>query len=109
MYLRALFQSAFFLKSIFVVSLFILIFIASVSYKHTIALAESSELLVNSYKIQIQLYQVLSYLKDAETGQRGFIISRDSAFLQPYTLAREKTNKSFYILKTQVSQLMLKH
>ena len=100
MYLRALFQSAFFLKSIFVVSLFILIFIASVSYKHTIALTESTELLVHSYKIQIQLYQVLSYLKDAEAGQRGFIISRDTTFLQPYTAAREKTNKSFYILKT---------
>lgn len=103
MYFRSILQSSFFLKIIFVVSLFILIFISSVSYKHTIALTESTELLVHSYKIQIQLDQVLSYIIDAETGQRGFIISRDTVFLQPYNSVREKVNKSFYLLNTLIA------
>jgi len=56
-------------------------------------------LLSHSYKIQIQLEQLLSYLKDAETGQRGYIITHDSVFLIPYIEGREKVNKSFIILK----------
>ena len=56
-------------------------------------------MLSHSYKIQIQLEQLLSYLKDAETGQRGYIITHDSVFLIPYIEGREKVNKSFIILK----------
>lgn len=99
MKLKAIFNSSFFLKIIFALSFFILIFISSVSYKHTIALDESTALLVHSYKIRIRLEQVLSYLKDAETGQRGFIISNDSVFLQPYISCRQKVDESFIILK----------
>ena len=32
---------------------------------------------------------LLSELKDAETGQRGFLITGDSAFLQPYVSVRD--------------------
>lgn len=87
------------LKSIFVISVFILIFISGVSYKHSIALSESTELLNISYKVQIQLEKLLSNLKDAETGQRGFIITGDSAFLHPYYSAHASVQQSFVVLK----------
>ena len=93
------FLYSFFLKSIFVISLFTLLFISGISYKHAISLKTSTDLLSHSYKIQIQLEQLLSYLKDAETGQRGYIITHDSVFLIPYIEGREKVNKSFIILK----------
>ena len=95
-----IFKNSFLLKSIFVIALFVLVFISSVSYKHTISLSESSDLLDHSYKIQIHLEKLLSYLKDAETGQRGFIISKDTLFLQPYNSGREKVNQVFNGLKT---------
>jgi hypothetical protein len=79
--------------------LFILIFISGVSYKHSTALSESTELLNISYKIQIHLERLLSDLKDAETGQRGYIITGDSAFLKPYKNARTRVQKSFVELK----------
>ena len=82
------------------ISLFVLIFIFSVSYKHTIALRESSELLVHSYEIQIKLEQLLSYVKDAETGQRGYIISKDTVFLQPYNSARKNIQEPYLQLKS---------
>lgn len=97
---RAIFISSFFLKIIFVASLFILIFISGVSYKYSNALTESTELLVHSYKIQTELERLIYYLTDAETGQRGFIISRDTVFLEPYNSAREKINKSYHTLKS---------
>jgi len=88
-----------FLKSIFVISLFILLFISGVSYKHANSLDTSTELLSHSYKIQIQLEKIQSCVKDAETGQRGYIITHDSTFLTPYFNGRSKVTKSLAILK----------
>jgi signal transduction histidine kinase len=76
-----------------------LFYISSVSYKHTKALNESSELLVHSYKIQFQLERVLSMLKDAETGQRGYIITRNDIFLKPYKSAQDQIYESYKRLK----------
>jgi signal transduction histidine kinase len=86
-----------------VISVFLLIFISSVSYKHTQALTESTELLIHSYKIQIKLEQLISYIKDAETGQRGYIISKDSIFLQPYISAQARVRAPFNELKLLTS------
>jgi signal transduction histidine kinase/DNA-binding response OmpR family regulator/CHASE3 domain sensor protein len=41
-----------------------------------------------------ELENVISYTKDAETGQRGYLLTGDSVFLQPYFGAREKTQAS---------------
>ncbi len=99
MNLRTIIRSSYILKSIFVISVFILIFISGVSYKHSTALSESPELLNKSYNIQIQLEKLLSNVKDAETGQRGFIITGDSAFLHPYYSAHASVQRSFIVLK----------
>lgn len=99
MNLRTIIRSSYILKSIFVISIFILIFISGVSYKHSIALTESTELLNISYKIQIQLEKLLSNVKDAENGQRGFIITGDSAFLHSYYSAHTSILRSFDVLK----------
>jgi hypothetical protein len=100
---RSLFTSTFFIRSVLVISVFLLLFISSVSYKHTIALKETTELLSHSYKIQIKLEQLLSYIKDAETGQRGYIISRDTIFLQPYNTARQRVEIPYSELKLLTS------
>jgi len=99
MRLNPIFKSAFFLRAVFVLSIFMLLYISSVSYKHTKALNESSELLVHSYKVQYQLEHVLSMLKDAETGQRGYIITRNDIFLRPYKSAQDQIYESYKRLK----------
>ena len=93
MNLRAIFTSSFFIRSILLISIFLLIFLSSVSYKHTNALIESTELLVHSYKIQVKLGQLLAYVEDAETGQRGYLLSKDPVFLNPYDTAQLKTEE----------------
>lgn len=60
-------------------------------------------MLFHSNSIQIKLEQLLSYIKDAETGQRGFIISHDSIFLQPYNSARQKIEEPIADLKMLTS------
>ena len=104
---KTIFSSFFFLKSIFVVSLFLLIFISGITYKHTLALTESSESVVHSYKVHVELEQLLSYIKDAETGQRGYLLTRDSAFLKPFMGANMKANQSFTLLKNLTTDNLL--
>jgi len=45
---------------------------------------------------------LLSCLKDAETGQRGYIISQDTVFLQPYNSARKNVNETYQQLKSLI-------
>lgn len=95
MNLKPFIRSSLFLKGIFLISLFILLLISSISYRHINALTKNSELLGHSYKIQFQLEHILSLLKDAETGQRGYIITQDTVLLSPYKTAEGKILKSF--------------
>ncbi|MFA6150181.1 MAG: CHASE3 domain-containing protein [Chitinophagaceae bacterium] len=99
MRLKDIFTSAIFLKSIFALSLFILVIISAISYKHNSSLTRAKEDLIHSYSVRNELELLHSYMKDAETGQRGFIISNDSSFLAPYLGARKNVNRSFFILK----------
>ncbi|MGC4058604.1 MAG: CHASE3 domain-containing protein [Chitinophagaceae bacterium] len=89
---------SFLLKGIFASSVFILIFISIVSYKHATSLTASSDALQHSYNVRNELEQVISFIKDAETGQRGYLLSHDSSMLVPYLDARDKVNKSMYSL-----------
>lgn len=98
MKLKSIFTSSFFLKNIFAVSLVLLIFISGVSYKHTLTLTDSAELVTHSYEVRVELEQLIKHLTDAESGQRGFMLSRDSVFLEPLELAREKVDESFEML-----------
>ena len=96
---QSIFMHSFFLRSVFTIAVFMLFFISSLSFKHNVAISISTDLLVHSYKIQIQLEQVLSSIKDAETGHRGYLITHDTVFLQPYIRGWVNVNKSFDELK----------
>ncbi len=100
MKVKTVISSSFFLRIAFVAALGIVIFISATSYKHSSALSESSDLVVQSYKTKEKLNQLISEIKDAETGQRGFIITHDLTFLRPYYAAHQKVNSSFRELRT---------
>ncbi len=103
MNLKALTASFKSLKIIFIISLLLIIIISALSYKHINSLSQSVGLVVHAHKIQIELEQLISCLKDAETGQRGYLLTNDSVFLEPFSNARAKVNESFYSLKTLLS------
>lgn len=93
------FNSSNLIRIAFIIAIFILILVSSISYKHNKVLNESSSLVIHTYEINIELERLISNIKDAETGQRGFIISKDTTFLKPYVSSREKVNASFQVLK----------
>ncbi len=99
MKLNSFYKSPIFLKSIFVVSIFAIFFISAVTFKHINLLNDSSKRVKHSYDVNLELERLFSYLKDSETGQRGFLITKDSTFLVPYINAKKKIDRSFSIVK----------
>lgn len=49
-----------------------------------------------------QIARVLSTMKDAETGQRGYILTGSEAYLEPYTLAEGRIGREMSTLRAQL-------
>jgi len=57
-------------------------------------LNKSSDQVIHTALVKLKLEQTLSNLKDAETGQWGYLITHDSVFLEPYFQANSKYEKN---------------
>lgn len=68
----------------------ILVVISAFSYYTIKNLLESRELVGHSNLIILKLEKSISLMKDAETGQRGFLLTDREEFLQPYQGAYQK-------------------
>ena len=99
MRIRRIYASNIFLKSIFVISIFTIFFISVVTYKHISLVNNSFRWVNHSYEINLELERLVSHLKDAETGQRGFLLTQDSAYLAPYLNSKIKIATSFAKVK----------
>lgn len=91
-------KSPLFLKIIFIVSVAVIFFIGGITFKHITVLKKSSHFVTNSHAVNTELERLISYLKDAETGQRGYLLTKDTAFLRPY-------NNSKYLIKNSFNEL----
>ena len=68
----------------FTLALTAIIVIGVVSYRSTDKLTETADWVEHTHKVIEGLEGVLSDLKDAETGQRGFLLAGDEHYLDPY-------------------------
>ena len=68
----------------FALSLILLIAIGAVAYTNISKLTATSEWVTHTHEVLEHIAAVMSQLKDAETGQRGYVITGDEAFLEPY-------------------------
>jgi|GEM_PF-1398010 len=86
------------------VKILFLVYIINISaciffiYNRIHGINESQRWVNRTIRTQLYLEQSLSYLKDAESAQRGFLLTQDSAFLQPYYGAFENTNQSLHFV-----------
>jgi signal transduction histidine kinase/CHASE3 domain sensor protein len=95
MEIMQLHKSPLFLKIIFIVSLAIIFFIGAITFKHITVLKKTSTWISKSYEVNIELERLLSHVKDAETGQRGYLLSKNKSFLKPYDDSNEEIKKSY--------------
>ncbi|WP_189488541.1 response regulator [Asticcacaulis endophyticus] len=72
------------LISLIVVGLFFVI-TGAISYNNIHTLNRDTRQVTQTHDVLLALSEVMSSMKDAETGQRGYIITGDSAYLTPYS------------------------
>lgn len=59
----------------------------TVAYLNLQILKENSQKIFHSHEVIIALAAIRSSAKDAETGQRGYLLTNDEKYLEPYRLA----------------------
>ncbi|HUQ29367.1 MAG TPA: CHASE3 domain-containing protein [Usitatibacter sp.] len=60
---------------------------ATLNVRNVAKLQDQAEVVLHTHEVAAAIVKVLSDLTDAETGQRGFIITGDEQYLDPYTQA----------------------
>ena len=68
----------------FALSLILLMAIGTVAYASISKLTSTSQWVTHTHEVLEHIARIVSLLKDAETGQRGFVITGDEVFLEPY-------------------------
>lgn len=68
----------------FAVAALTLLVIGISGYRSTQHLIENDRWVSHTHEVRTDLADLISSLKDAETGTRGFVIAGDDAFLEPY-------------------------
>ncbi len=76
------------------ISLLLLIVSAIASYFSITNLLESQRLVNHTNQVYVKLEDVISVLKDAETGQRGFLLTGNREFLEPYNGSLSRVNRT---------------
>jgi PAS domain S-box-containing protein len=71
----------------FAVAAALLVFVVWATFERLSALREATALVQHTLLVRGEAEAVASLLKDAETGQRGFIITGNTVYLEPYELA----------------------
>ncbi len=92
---KQLYNSTLLLKVIFTISVAVIFFIAAITYKHITTLKESSKWVEQSHEINVELERLMSYIKDAETGQRGYLLTKNEEYLKPYLTSKSLINNSY--------------
>ncbi len=82
-------------------SLLILFITSLASYLSIQSLIKSAEMVKHSNEVIAKLENVISALTDAETGQRGYLLTSDNGFLEPYTGAKQRALTLLEEIKTE--------
>ncbi|OWR13009.1 response regulator [Chryseobacterium sp. VAUSW3] len=84
-------------------SMLLLLISSTASFISIKNLIESSKMVRESNETIKNLGNVFSLVKDAETGQRGYLLSGDEAFLTPYNNAKAKIAQAITELKSEIT------
>ena len=91
-----------YLRTAFVVGLFVILCIGGFTYKHISELSQTSKVVKDNYSLRSELELIISNLKDAEIGHRGFLLTHDSLFLNPYNESLQKITNNLSRLDTLI-------
>jgi PAS domain S-box-containing protein len=92
------------LLAAFFLALLILGAVGLLSYHTTMDLISATGEVQRSHQVIENVAHLLSALQDAETGQRGYVLTGEPAYLNPYHGARKAIDQSFSDLRVLVAE-----
>jgi signal transduction histidine kinase len=101
--LIAMKRRLFFIITAFVLSLVITMFLSYLLYESYIRSNEQNRRIEHAYKVILQTSALEKFIKEAETGQRGYLLTNDSSFLDPYLSIRKNIKPGYDSLKRLTS------
>jgi PAS domain S-box-containing protein len=78
----------------------ILAFAGWESYRNTVRFSEASEWQKHTYEVLRNIEGLLAGLVDAETGQRGYLLTGEETYLEPYHVAIKSINRTIGDLRS---------
>src|SRR5206468_5584019 len=79
----------------FALTLIVLIVTLVIGLANLRSVFDTSEAVAHTFEVKANLEQLLATLVDAETGARGFVITNDTSYLEPYDRARARIASEF--------------
>jgi len=87
----------------FMAALAVLAFAGWESHRDTVRVAEAASARKQSYEVQRMIVETAARLVDAETGQRGYLLTGNEAYLEPYRGAIKSLDRTMGQLKDLTS------
>ena len=87
----------------FVIATAILVFVGWQSYRNTARFAEADAWQNHTYEVLNLLDNAVGRLSDAETGQRGYLLTGEESYLEPYRAAIKNMDQTIGNLKRLTS------
>jgi PAS domain S-box-containing protein len=84
----------------FVVAAAVMLFVGWESYRDTVRVADAAAARRHSYEVRAALADTAARLVDAETGQRGFLLTGNESYLEPFRQAVGQVEQLLAQLKT---------
>src|SRR3954447_16694333 len=72
----------------FAVVMAAVVVVGTISHQSTTQLVESGKWVAHTHQVLSEIEGLLSALKDAEVGQRGYLVTGDETYLEPYLSSR---------------------
>ncbi|MCY7349791.1 MAG: CHASE3 domain-containing protein [Cytophagaceae bacterium] len=95
--------SLLFLRLTFVVAIGILVGLTLLAFRQFHSLMSESDRVDHTYQVLLKLEEVVSLVKDAETSQRGFLVTHDPKFLAPFHASYPRVERAYESLDTLTS------
>lgn len=83
-----------FLKIIFAITIAIILFISSVSFKHIKALHDSNEILEHTYRVLIKIEHVFTKIKNVEIDRRNYLLTHDKKLIHQIEIDKNEIKEN---------------
>jgi signal transduction histidine kinase len=103
------------IRILLITSIALTLISAGITYYHVLEKKESTDMVIHTYEVIQSSRRLLTLIQDLETGQRGYLLTADSSFLEPYHVAMTDLDEDIAYLRTIISgnagqtQLFNKH